>query len=91
MPKKYPTRKHKNRVDAKKVAAQYLHMNTPRDILDTLGREAVAVALDVNLRRVNRAALEEKLPALWYRKLCDMSGQTLPIECFTAKGYGDAA
>ena len=60
-------------------------MNTPRDILDSLGRERVAAAVGVDMRRVNRAALEDRLPALWYAALCDLAGRDLPRDRFTFK------
>ena len=62
-------------------------MKTPNEILDTLGRDAVAVAIGVNKVRVNRAALDEKLPAVWYAKLSELHGSDLPRDVFRFKGY----
>ena len=61
-------------------------MKTPREILDALGRDRIVERLGVDKRRVNRAAYEEKLPALWYAALSDMAGQDLPREAFSFKG-----
>jgi hypothetical protein len=63
-------------------------MMKPADILDSLGRERVAAAIGVDMRRVQRAANEDRLPALWYAALCDLAGHDLPREVFTFK-YAD--
>ena len=60
-------------------------MKTPREILDTIGRERVAQAIGVDMRRVNRAAYAVQLPALWYSAICEMAEQDLPHDLFTFK------
>ena len=68
-------------------------MMKPADILDSLGRERVAAAVGVDMRRVQRAAFDDRLPALWYAALCDLAGHDLPRDAFTFKRahQGDAA
>ena len=61
-------------------------MKTPRDIIETLGRDAIVKALGVAPRRVDRARTEDALPASWYAALCDLAGQDLPRHLFTFKG-----
>lgn len=60
-------------------------METPREILDSLGREAIAARLGVDRRRVMRAAYEDRLPAVWYATLCEMAGRDLPRDVFNFK------
>lgn len=60
-------------------------MNTPREILDGLGSEAIAARLGVDHRRVKNAAYEARLPAAWYATLCEMAGNDLPRDVFTFK------
>jgi hypothetical protein len=58
---------------------------TPREILNTLGRERVAAALGVTVLRVDRATNERRLPASWYDVLCELAGYDLPRTIFTFK------
>jgi len=72
------------------------NMKTSVTILDAIGRERIAAAVGVDIRRVNRAAYEPQLPAVWYAALCDLAGYDLPRNAFTFKGApglakGDAA
>jgi hypothetical protein len=60
-------------------------MNTPREILDGLGSEAVAARLGVEHRRVKNASYESRLPAAWYATLSEMAGHDLPRDAFTFK------
>ena len=55
------------------------------EMLNSLGRESVAAAVGVDMRRIHRAAFDERLPALWYAALCDLAGYDLPHELFTFK------
>ena len=66
-------------------------MKTPREILDGIGRDRIVETLGVDKRRVNRAAYDDQLPALWYAALCDLAGQDLPRELFSFKGYDRGA
>ena len=61
-------------------------MKTPREIIDALGREQIIERLGVDRRRVNRAAYDKKLPALWYAALSEMAGRDLPRDAFSFKG-----
>ena len=61
-------------------------MKTPREILDALGRDQIVQRLGVDKVRVNRAAYDDKLPALWYAALSDMAGYDLPRDVFNFKG-----
>ena len=61
-------------------------MKTHREIIETLGREAIAAKLGVALRRVDRARTEDALPASWYAGLCELAGHDLPRNLFTFKG-----
>ena len=61
-------------------------MKNTRDIIDNMGRDAIAQKLGVALRRVDRARTEERIPASWYAGLCDLAGQDLPRHLFTFKG-----
>lgn len=77
--------KRKMRLTRKKCAGIFHGMNTPREIIDTLGREAIAAQLGVALRRVDRARTEDRLPASWYDGLREMAGRDLPPASFTFK------
>ena len=70
----------------KNRAGNHARMKTHRDIIETLGREAIAAKLGIALRRVDRARTENALPASWYAALCDLAGQDLPRHLFTFKG-----
>lgn len=61
-------------------------MKTPREIIETIGRDAIAERIGAAPRRVDRARTERALPASWYAALCDMAGQDLPRQLFTFKG-----
>ena len=61
-------------------------METPKDIIDTIGREQVIARLGVDKRRVDRAALQGELPALWYAALEEMVGVPLDRSLFSFKG-----
>ena len=61
-------------------------METPKDIIDTIGREQVIARLGVDKRRVDRAALQSELPALWYAALEEMAGEPLDRSLFSFKG-----
>jgi hypothetical protein len=58
---------------------------TPKSIIDTIGHECVARALGVSLIRVQRAANAQRLPALWYGALCELTGRDLPRDLFSFK------
>jgi hypothetical protein len=76
----------KNALDAQKMRGHGAGMKNTRDIIDNMGREAIAKKLGVALRRVDRARTEERIPASWYAGLCDLAGQDLPRHLFTFKG-----
>ena len=61
-------------------------METPRSLIERLGRDAIAARLDIAPRRVSNAALDAQLPASWYVTLSDMAGADLPRDMFTFKG-----
>ena len=61
-------------------------MKNTREIIDTLGRDAIAQKLGVALRRVDRARTDERIAASWYAGLCELAGQDLPRNLFTFKG-----
>lgn len=60
-------------------------METPRQILDTVGREAAAQALGVGAHRIDRATRDPKLPASWFDTLERLAGEPLPREVFAFK------
>jgi hypothetical protein len=60
-------------------------METPKQILDTMGHKRVADAVGVDIRRVQRAAYEATLPAVWYGALHDLNGGPLPLSLFGFK------
>ena len=61
-------------------------MKTPSDIIETLGREAVAARVGVGVDAVRMALVAGKLPAAWFHALEQMAGCDLPRDCFTFKG-----
>lgn len=61
-------------------------MKTPREILEFVGYSAAAERLGVSYTRVDRAAREDKLPAVWYHTLENMAGRPLPRDAFHWKG-----
>jgi len=61
-------------------------MENHRDIIEALGRDAIAEKLGVAPRRVDRARTEACLPASWYAGLCELAGRDLPRSCFHFKG-----
>lgn len=61
-------------------------MKTARDIVDTLGAEAISARVGVKTSAVRNARVANKLPALWYVALCNMAGEQLPHQAFTFKG-----
>lgn len=61
-------------------------MNTPAQIIDTLGVKAIAHRLELAERRVMRAKYDGQLPASWYLALNDLAGCELPREAFSFKG-----
>jgi hypothetical protein len=63
-------------------------MKKHTDLIDSLGRDAIATRVGAKPRRVDRVRNEEQIPAQWYAALCDMAGKTLPVEWFTFKGLG---
>ena len=79
-------RKQKMRLTRKKCAGNIHRMETPRAIIEALGREAIATRLDVTEHRVRRALIEDRLPASWYVALSDMAGGDLPKHLFSFKG-----
>ena len=61
-------------------------MKTTKEIIESIGRDAIASKLEVAPRRVDRARTEERFAASWYAGLCDLAGQDLPRHLFTFKG-----
>ena len=61
-------------------------MENTRDIIEALGRDAIAERLQVAPRRVDRARTEPRIAASWYAALSEMAGQDLPRRLFTFKG-----
>ena len=66
-------------------------MDTPRELIDRLGCDAMAARLGVKRGNVSNYRIEDKLPAAWYAALCDMAGQDLPKTMFSFKGFDKAA
>ena len=66
-------------------------MKTPRQIIDSLGCEAIAARLGISASRIKRARFEDQMPAQWYLALCDMTGEALPESLFSFKGLDKAA
>jgi hypothetical protein len=60
-------------------------MNTPREILDYIGRDRCASALGVSLARVERATRDGHLPAAWLDTLERIAGRPLPRAAFAFK------
>lgn len=77
--------KRKIRLTGKKSAAMMRGMETHRQIIETLGRDAIAAKLGVALRRVDRARTEKALPASWFAGLCELAGHDLPRHLFSFK------
>lgn len=65
-------------------------MKTARDIVDTLGAEAISARVGVKRQAVYNARTANKLPALWYVALNQMAGEQLPHEAFTFKAVDNA-
>ena len=82
------TAQAKNALDAQKMRGHDEGMKNARDVIDNIGRDAIAQKLGVALRRVDRARTEERIPASWYAGLCELVGQDLPRHFFTFKGLG---
>lgn len=61
---------------------------TPKEIIDAIGVDKLAEALDVDRRRVLRVRNEKQIPALWYTVVCSMSKKEPPFRSFTFKGVG---
>jgi len=76
----------KNGLAQKKAPCHVGNMETPRSLIERLGRDAIAARLDIAPRRVSNAALDAQLPASWYVTLSDMAGADLPRDMFTFKG-----
>jgi hypothetical protein len=80
------TAQAKNALDPQKMRRHGGGMKNTREIIDTLGRAAIAQKLGVALRRVDRARTDERIAASWYAGLCELAGQDLPRHLFTFKG-----
>jgi hypothetical protein len=78
-------RKQKMRLTGKKCAGIICGMNTPREIINGLGRDQIVAALGVAPRRVDRARSQDALPASWYDGLCQLAGRDLPRHVFSFK------
>ena len=76
----------KNALDEQKKRGQDARMENTRQIIDTLGHDAIAAKLGVALRRVYRVRTEERIAASWYGGLCEMAGHDLPRRLFSFKG-----
>ena len=61
-------------------------METPDQIIGTLGIAAVARRMEVTDEAVRKALKAGRLPAPWFAALEDMAQAKLPRECFTFKG-----
>lgn len=60
-------------------------MNTPAEIIDTIGPEIMSEKLGVKMDRVTRARRAEKLPSLWF-DFCERHlGKPLSRKLFTFK------
>lgn len=60
-------------------------MNTPAEIIDAIGSEAIAAKIGVAESRVRRARNESRIPASWWRGMSDLAGEDLPSDAFTFK------
>lgn len=61
---------------------------TAIQILDMLGRDAIAESVGVGKPAVNKAAQRNIIPALWYarvRAMCEKVGVTCPLSAFSWK------
>ena len=61
-------------------------METPDQIIATLGIAAVAARMHVTEEAVRKALKAGKLPAPWFAALEQMATADLPRDCFTFKG-----
>lgn len=61
-------------------------MQTPRQIVDDLGCDAIAERLRLSVEYVERVRRSAKLPSSWYFALSDMAGCDLPHSAFSFKG-----
>jgi len=64
-------------------------MNTPSEIIDSIGAEAVMQAVGVGEKRIRQARLGDTLPASWYHALQHLAGRDLPISAFSFKGCAE--
>jgi hypothetical protein len=69
-----------------KCFAHSADMQTPHDIINFIGRPAVAERLGITDDAIRLALRSGKLPAHWYHALEVMAGRPLPRDCFTFKG-----
>ena len=60
-------------------------MNTPREIIAFVGKEAAANALGVSLERMDRATRDKLLPAAWLDTLELLAKRPLSREAFNFK------
>jgi hypothetical protein len=70
----------------KKLLCHLASMNTPSDIVNLLGRDAIAAAVGVVPRVVTNKAAAGAFPAMWFAALEKLAGHDLPRQCFTFKG-----
>ena len=61
-------------------------LDTPKQILEYVGREKAAEALGVTMDRVERATRDPKLPSSWLNALEQLARQPLPRKAFAFKG-----
>jgi len=57
-------------------------MKTAKDIIEFIGRDEIARALNRSTDRVRNAGVLGVLPAQWYECLEQMAGRPLPREAF---------
>ena len=57
-------------------------MKTAKDIIDFIGRDEIALALNRSTDRVRNAGVLGVLPAQWYNVLEQMAGRPLPRDAF---------
>jgi hypothetical protein len=61
-------------------------METARDIIDAIGKEALAKRLDLSVAMVKQARYRNQIPSSWYPVCEELAGQPLPLAAFSFKG-----
>ena len=64
-------------------------METAKDIIDAVGRDAIKNRFGVQDRVIRAATKQNRIAASWFAALEEMTGQPLPRHLFSFKGVGE--